>query len=113
MKKGNFFSRDTNNSTVDDNVMAVMLKNACNGEFFCDEAVNLIECEEASVEHLPAILFGLTRATASFLKSLEKTEIHAKSLFEGMLNVWLNDVDDYDYFEKWVRELNEHQYGLK
>ena len=112
MKKKSFFSRNMNNSSVED-VKAVMIKAAFNGELFCDEAVNLIECEEASVEHLPAIIFGLTRATASFLKSLEKTEIHAKSLFEGMLNVWLNDVDDYDYFEKWVRELNEHQYGLK
>ena len=92
--------------------MATMIKVAFSGELVSDEVVNCIECEEAAEEHVPAIIFGLTRATASFLKSLESSGINAKRLHEEMLNIWLG-IDDYDYFEKWIKELNERRLGIK
>jgi hypothetical protein len=94
-------------------IKAAMIKAAYSGELFCDEVVNCIECEDASEEQVPAIICGLTRATASFLKSLEKSEINAKRLYDGMFDVWYNDVDDYAFFEKWVKELKERRLGLK
>lgn len=112
MKKINFFFRKRSDS-CDCEVKAAMIKAAFSGELFCDEVVNCIECEEAAEEHVPAIIFGLTRATASFLKSLEESDIHAKSLFDAMLNVWLEDVDDFEYFDKWSRKLRERRLGVK
>lgn len=112
MKKISYFFRNLRDSKGCD-VKAAMLKVAFSGELFTDEVVNCIECEEADPEHVPAIIFGLTRATASFLKSLEKSDIHAKKLFEEMLSVWLYDVDDYAYFDKWIQEMNQRKLGLK
>ena len=112
MKIFNLIGRTVDDSNGAD-VKAAMIKVASSGELFCDEVVNCIECEDASAEHVPAIIFGLTRATASFLKSLEKSDIHAKKFFEEMLNVWLNDIDDYPYFDKWIQEMNHRKLGLK
>lgn len=112
MKFFDMIGRTTKNSKGAD-VKAEMIKAAFNGEIFCDDVVNCIKCEDAMEEHVPAILFGLTRATASFLKSLEKSDIHAKRLFEAMLNVWLNDVDDFGYFDNWTKKLREHRLGVK
>ena len=108
----NIFGRTQNNSKGID-IKVAMIQAAYSGELFCDEVVNCIECEDASEEQVPAIIFGLTRATASFLKSLEKSGINAKRLYEGMFDVWYNDVDDYTFFEKWVKELQERRLGLK
>ena len=107
----NFFRRRDDSATCD--VKAVMIKAAFNGDFVCDGFVDLLKSEEAEDAHIPVIMFGLTRATASFLKALERTGIRARSQFEAMLNVWLNDVEDYDYFEKWAVELEEHRMGLR
>ena len=77
------------NDSCDCDVKAAMIKAAFNGDWVCDEIVEAIRSQDATDHNVPAILFGLTRATASFLKSLEKSDIHAKRLFDGMLNVWL------------------------
>jgi len=112
MKKIFSFFRKRNDS-CDCEVKAAMIKAAFSGELFCDEVVNCIECEEAMEEHVPAIMFGLTRATASFLKALEQSGIVGSRLFEEMLNVWMNDVDDYEYFKEWTHKLTEHKLGIK
>lgn len=112
MKILNIFRRGPKSSKVGD-IKAAMIQAAYSGELFCDEVVNCIECEEAAEEHVPAVVFGLTRATASFLKSLEASGINAKRLYEEMFNVWYYDVDDYAFFEKWVTELKKRRLGLK
>lgn len=107
------FHRD-DNEVMGREVRSAMIKAAFSGELVFDEVVNLIQCEEACEEHLPAILFGLSKATASFLKSLEKSGIAGRRLYEGMIDVWLNDVDDdYDYFKNWIRDMNERRLGIK
>ena len=62
MKKINFFFRKRSDS-CDCEVKAAMIKAAFSGELFCDEVVNCIECEDASEEQVPAIIFGLTSAS--------------------------------------------------
>ena len=101
------------NDSCDCDVKAAMIKAAFNGDWVCDEVVETIRSQDATDHNAPAILFGLTRATASFLKSLEKSDIHAKRLFDGMLNVWLKDVDDYDCFDEWSKNLRDHRLGIK
>lgn len=112
MKILDFFRRTPKNSKGTD-IKAAMIKAAFSGDFVCDDVVDTISCHDATVENIPAIIFGLTRATASFLKSLENSGIAAKRQYGEMLNVWLMDVDDYDYFQKWTKEMNEHRLGLK
>ena len=99
--------------SCDCDVKAVMIKSAFNGDFVCEDVVNCIESEEATDEQIPAIMFGLTRATASFLKALEQSGTAGRKLFGAMLNVWLEDVDDYEYFKTWSKELKEHRLGIK
>ena len=101
------------NDSCDCEVKATMIKAAFNGDWVCDEIVETIICHDATENNVPVILFGLTRATASFLKSLEKSDIHAKRLFDGMLNVWLKDVDDLNYFDKWSKNLRENRLGIR
>lgn len=101
------------NDSCDCEVKAAMIKAAFNGDWVCDEVVETIICHDATENNVPVILFGLTRATASFLKSLEKSDIHAKRLFDGMLNVWLKDVDDFNYFDKWSKNLRDNRLGIR
>lgn len=93
-------------------IKAAMIKAAFLGDFVCDSVVDVIQDENATDKQVHAILFGLSRATASFLKSLEASGVPAKRLYDGMLNVWLEDVNDYGYFDKWIQKLNNWRMGL-
>lgn len=109
MKSLRFFRRNQNNSKVRD-IQVAMIKAAFNGDYLCDEVVEIVEYEDATDERIPAILYGLSRATASLLKSLEKAGVPARKLYDGMLNVWLEDVkDDYDYFGNWIQKLENNR----
>lgn len=106
------FRRNPNNSKVGD-IKAAMIQAAFCGDFVCDEVVDLIQGEDATDKQIHAILFGLSRATASFLKSLETSGVPAKRLYDDMLNVWLDDVNDYGYFDKWIQKLENWRMGLE
>lgn len=110
MKIKNLFKRKGSDTT---DVMAVMIKAAASGGFICSDIAGVISDEPATDEHIPAILFGLSRATASYLKSLEGSGVPARKLFEGMLSVWLDDVnDDRHYFEAWIQNLKDLRIGI-
>ncbi len=110
MKIKNLF-KHRGSDTID--VMAVMIKAAASGGYLSSDIASVISDEPATEEHIPAILFGLSRATASYLKSLEASGVPARELFEDMLNVWLDDVnDDRHYFEAWIQKLEDWRIGI-
>lgn len=111
MKILNFFRRTPIDRGGTD-IKAAMIKAAFSGDFVCDEVVDVIQSQDATDKQVHATLFGLSRATASFLKSLEESGVPAKRLYDDMLNVWLEDVNDYNYFDKWTQELDNWRIGL-
>lgn len=107
----NLFKHKGGNTT---DVMAVMIKAAASGGFLSSDIADVVSDEPATEEHIPAILFGLSRATARYLKSLEGSGVPARKLFEDMLNVWLDDVnDDRHYFEAWIQKLEDWRLGIE
>ena len=107
----NIFRRGPKTSKVGD-IKAAMIKAAFLGDFVCDEVVDVIQSQDATDKQIHATLFGLSRATASFLKSLEESGVPAKRMYDDMLNVWLEDVNDYNYFDEWTQKLDNWRMGL-
>lgn len=107
----NFFRRGPKTSKVGD-IKAAMIEAAFLGDFVCDEVVDVIQSQDATDKQVHATLFGLSRATAGFLKSLEKSGVPAKRLYDDMLNVWLEDDDDYGYYVKWIKSFENWKMGL-
>ena len=109
----NFFRRSPKNSKARD-IKTVMIQSAVCGDFICSDFVNLIRSQEATDKQVPVILYALSLATSSFLKSLEENGIPGKRMYLEMLEVWFNDFkNDQDFFDEWSQMLDYWRMGIE
>lgn len=109
MKILNFFRRNTKNSNVGD-IKAEMIMTALEKSYVYDALVAEINEFMETPEQVDSMIFSLTRATGALLKALQNAGYPVKSQYEEMLNVWLNDVDDWSNpFEGMLMRFDKYK----